>query len=110
MDYLSINQLTGDQITMKRTDPRHLSAGGVLPQGEEKGGTGFTGFFTDALNSVNDTQQSATALMQKMVTDPDSVDAHDISIAIAKANTSLSITKSIVDNALKAYREIMSIR
>jgi flagellar hook-basal body complex protein FliE len=110
MDFLTTQQVSGDLIELKRTDARHLDAGGKLPQQKVQKGTGFSQVFTRALNDVNNVQQESTQLMQQMITDPDSVDAHDVSIAIAKANTSLSITKSVVDAALKAYREIISIR
>jgi flagellar hook-basal body complex protein FliE len=45
-----------------------------------------------------------------VIINPDSVDPHDVTIAMAKANTSLQMTKTILDSALKAYREIISIR
>jgi flagellar hook-basal body complex protein FliE len=110
MDYLSINQVYGDSIPMKRTDPLHLDRQGTIPIEEKDNGTGFSAVFTDALNKVNTEQQGAAGLVQQMITDPESVDIHDITIALAKANTSLSITKSVVDSALKAYREIINIR
>lgn len=110
MDYLSTNQVYGDHIQFKRTDPRHLGRDGTIPSEENGKGTGFTAVFTEALGRVNDTQQNAASLLQQMVTNPDSVDVHDITIALAKANTSLSISKSVIDGALKAYREIINIR
>jgi flagellar hook-basal body complex protein FliE len=110
MDYLSIEQVHGDIIKMQRTDPQHLARGGVKPQEQPEKGTGFSAFFTDALNKVNDVQQESTQLLQQMITDPDSVDAHDVTIALAKANTSLSIAKSVTDAGLRAYRDIISIR
>jgi flagellar hook-basal body complex protein FliE len=110
MDFLSINQVHGDIIPMKRIDPRHLDHRGAIPSETADKGTGFATVFTDALNKVNNTQQDAAGLVRQMITDPESVDVHDITIALAKANTSLSITKSVIDSALKAYREIISIR
>ena len=110
MDYLSIDQVSGDMIGMKRTDAKHLNREGYMETEKTDKGTGFNTLLTDALGKVNDQQQYSANLIQQMITRPDSVDAHDVSIAIAKANTSLTMTKSIVDAALKAYREIISIR
>ena len=39
-----------------------------------------------------------------MITDPESVDVHDVTIALAEANLSLSMTKAIIDRAIRAYR------
>ena len=47
---------------------------------------------------------------QAMVTDPDSVDVHEVTIALAEANLALSITKAVADRALRAYQEIINVR
>jgi flagellar hook-basal body complex protein FliE len=45
-----------------------------------------------------------------MITDPDSVNVHDVTVALAEANLALSMTKAVVDRALAAYREIINVR
>ena len=110
MDFLNVDQVRGDLIDMKRTHPRHLNAEGDVPASREKPGTGFGQVLTQAISGVNDLQQNTSELAERMIVDPDSVDAHDVSIAIAKANTSLQMAKTIVDSALRAYRDIISIR
>jgi len=110
MDLLAPNQVQGDMVTMKRTDPRHLDASGNIPAPQKQAGTGFSSLFTEALNGVNDLQVQSTDLAEQMIINPDSIDPHDVTIAMAKANTALQMTKTILDNALKAYREIISIR
>ena len=35
-----------------------------------------------------------------MLVDPDSVDAHDVTIAMAKANLSLNITRTVLDRVV----------
>ena len=59
---------------------------------------------------MNDSQLKSMDLTQQMVTNPDSVNVHDVTIALAEANLSLSMTKAIVDRALAAYREIINVR
>lgn len=110
MDLLGPEQVQGDMVRMKRTDPRHLDASGNIPQDRGDPGSGFSYAFTQALNGVNDLQNRGTDLAEQMIINPDSVDPHDVTIAMAKANTSLQMTKTILDTALKAYREIISIR
>ena len=63
-----------------------------------------------ALGGVNDSQLKAMSLSQKMVTDPNSVNVEDVTIALADANLAISMTKAIVDRALAAYREIINVR
>ncbi len=110
MDFLGPTDVAGDVVRMKRTDPRHLDESGAVPGERKEGGSGFSYAFTQALNGVNDLQNQSTDLAEQMIINPDSVDPHDVTIAMAKANTSLQMTKTILDSALKAYREIISIR
>lgn len=109
--YLSSRDVSGHIVPLLRSDPRHLgeSVRGVSAV-EEKPTTGFGRLLAQAFGTVNDKQIDATRLGQQMITDPDSVNVHDITIAMAEANLSLSMTKSIVDRALRAYREIISTR
>ncbi len=109
--YLSSRDVSGHIVPLRRSDPRHLgeSVRGVSAV-EEKPTTGFGRLLAQAFGTVNDKQIDATQLGQQMITDPDSVNVHDITIAMAEANLSLSMTKSIVDRALRAYREIISTR
>ncbi len=111
--YLNANQVSGHDISMLRSDPRHLtgrlsntnaSQGSTVPVGE------FGNLLLDSLNTVNEQQQTADALAVQAVINPESVDTHDVSIAAAKAQLSLSITKSVVDRVIQAYREIQNVR
>ncbi|MEW5813889.1 MAG: flagellar hook-basal body complex protein FliE [Spirochaetota bacterium] len=111
MNFLPLDIVHGDVIQMRRTDPRHLDLSGRLPQLKPlTNGTGFGKILEDTLRGVNDLQQQSTALSQQMLVDPDSVDAHDVTIAMAKASTALSLAKAIIDRALKAYNEIINVR
>jgi flagellar hook-basal body complex protein FliE len=62
------------------------------------------------LGEVSQLDQDAQSLSVQAVLDPESVDAHDVTIAAAKAELALSITKNIVDRVIEAYREIQNIR
>jgi flagellar hook-basal body complex protein FliE len=106
---LSLEAL-GDVVTMARTNPKHLAGVGEKPVETTNVEAAFGDLLLKALNQVNDSQVTAVDLAQKMVTDPDSVDVHDVTIALAEANMALSMTKAIVDRALAAYREIINVR
>ncbi|MCX7948612.1 MAG: flagellar hook-basal body complex protein FliE [Treponemataceae bacterium] len=117
--------VTGDKIPMVVTHPKHLvpktgefrTSGTALAQlGEKVGAEGVlrSGSFEDAmlkaLDSVNQDQITSNQLMVDMVTDPDSVDPHDVTIAMAKANLSLNIARTVLDRVVKGWKELINTR
>jgi len=111
MELLKFDQVSGQKVMLKTTDPRHYSGRLSNTTGRlEKENPNFADKMFEAINGVNRLQQETNNLSVKMVTDPDSMDAHDITIAIAKANSALAITKAVVDKAIQAYKEILSFR
>ncbi|MCX7031752.1 MAG: flagellar hook-basal body complex protein FliE [Spirochaetes bacterium] len=106
---LSLEAL-GDVVTMTRTNAKHLAGVGGKPAETTGVEAAFGDLLLKALNQVNDSQVTAVDLAQAMITDPDSVDVHDVTIALAEANLALSMTKAVVDRALAAYREIINVR
>ena len=64
----------------------------------------------EKLNQVNAIQKESENLTQQMLTDPDSVDAHEVMMSLAQANMSLNITKAVIDRVIRAYREITGTR
>jgi len=121
MDLLSPLSVQGHVIELERSDPRHLPGSGIARisgaasrpasdsavSGPERG---FGRLFFDALNNVNDLQHTTMDLTETMLTDPDSVDIHDVTVAIAEANLALSMTKAIMDRAIRAYQEVINTR
>jgi flagellar hook-basal body complex protein FliE len=101
----------GDIVTLLKTNPLHISGAGER-RAAEPGGVeeSFGDLLMKALGSVNASQQKSMDLTQRMITAPDSVDVHDVTIALAEANLAISMTKAIVDRALTAYREIINVR
>ena len=111
MELLNNDQVSGHKITLKTTDPRHYSGRLGKATGRlEKENPTFSDKMFEALNGVNKLQQEANSLSIKQVTDPNSMDAHDITIAITKAEDALAITKAVVDKSIQAYKEILSFR
>jgi flagellar hook-basal body complex protein FliE len=64
----------------------------------------------DALSTVSDYQTETEKLSTQLLIDPESVDAHQMTIAMAKASTSLNLAKGIIDRAISAYKEIINIK
>ena len=118
MDLLSPLSVRGHVIELQRSDPRHIGAsqirlrtGAAAGEAETEGPeSGFGKLFFDALNNVNDLQHTTMDLTETMLTDPDSVDIHDVTVAIAEANLALSMTKAIMDRAIQAYQQVVNTR
>jgi flagellar hook-basal body complex protein FliE len=63
-----------------------------------------------ALDRVSGAQQLAGELARQAVTDPDSVDIHDITIAQAKANMSLGIARHVLNRLVQGWRDLINTR
>jgi len=110
MSLIDANSAVGDIVQMTRTNIGHLDSNGMkgLPVGEDR--EGFSNMVAEAVGRVSDQQLSADKLFQKMITNPDEVEPHDVTIAMAQAEMSLNLTKAIVDRAVKAYNDITAMR
>jgi flagellar hook-basal body complex protein FliE len=125
MNILKPELVSGDKVAMAITNPRHMvpKTGHAAASGEALSILGGkvgseaalrTGSFEDAmlkaLDAVNTDQNTSSALMQAAVVDPDSVDAHDVTTAMAKANLSLNITRTVLDRIVRGWKEIINTR
>lgn len=73
-------------------------------------GTSFASMLVQGLEAASSAQLDAGYLAEKVVSDPTSVEAHDVTLAMAKANMSLSIAKSVIDRTITSFREILNQR
>lgn len=102
-------QVQGNSMQVARTHPQHLSGRrDLVPAPVEE--SSFRSALIGSLEEVNGHQTAHEALSLQAVVNPDSVEAHDLTIAAARANTSLSITRNIVDRVIQAYRDITNLR
>jgi flagellar hook-basal body complex protein FliE len=127
----------GGGVSMKITHPKHMVpkngpytiGGGAFAEGDALGRGGAvselggrigaeaalrSGLFEDAmlraLDAVSAEKQSADNLIRQAVVDPESVDSHDITIAQAKANMSLNITRTVLNRIVQGWRDIINTR
>ncbi len=110
MSFFSPEQVSGQTINLWRTDPRHVAGSGDRAQNGAGAQQNFGQMLMDGLNQVNDLQHQQSKLTIQAITDPKSVNAHDVTIAQAKASLALSITKNVVDRVIRAYQDIINIR
>lgn len=66
----------------------------------------FAHTLMDVLKEVNSSQQNATQVQNDFMTGRQSVDYHDLMIAMERANTTLNLTMSVRNKVLDAFQEI----
>ena len=100
----------GHEVEMKTSNELHYS-NWVEPR---RAGDDVSGSFADMLRSavgnVNNLQIESENAIQQMIHNPESVDIHSVMIAGQKAEIALSFTKSIRDEAIRSFRELMNMR
>lgn len=101
---------TGGQIvTMKTTHPLHYSMEKEKKLDDDVS-TSFADVLMKAIGKVNNLQVDANDLAQKMIHEPESVDIHTVMIAAQKAEIALNFTKSVRDELIRSYRELINMR
>ena len=63
-----------------------------------------------AMDGVSASQNKSDDLLQKVVADPNSVDAQDVTIAMAEANMSLNLAKTILSRVVTAWKDVINTR
>lgn len=84
--------------------------GSIGSEKVNENGQSFGQMLSQSLNNVSDLQNDATKLGQMAVVNPESVSVHEITVAMAKANMSLNLAKSIIDKSIAGFKEILNQR
>jgi flagellar hook-basal body complex protein FliE len=104
---------------LARTNPMHYTANGVAGvldgasddgSGASAGGASFQDALLKAMDGVSSSQTKSDNLLQKVVADPNSVDAQDVTIAMAEANMSLNLAKTILSRIVTAWKDVINTR
>ena len=70
----------------------------------------FQEYLLEAVNTVNSQQLEVSNLQEKIITEPDSVDIHDVTIAMSKARMSLNLAQTVIDRLVSGWNEITTTR
>ncbi len=104
-------------LQMTRTNAVHMGNGplsGLAQTSKTNEGIAnkgsFDSFLIDAMSSMNDQQVYAGDISEQVILDPDSVDIHDVTIAMAEANLSLTLANTVVSRVTQAWSEITTTR
>ena len=123
--FISTEAAKNYQIMMARKDPRHLgpidnpfaASQDVVVQMEKEMGLGkvsgegtFEQILLKGLDSVSGAQLFADNLAKQAIINPDSVDAHDVTIAQEIAGMSFDITRNILNRLVQGWRDLINTR
>ena len=112
------------QLQMTRTNQAHTGvsklsdiAGAPLnhiPSSAENGieqtRKSFQTYLIEAMDSMNQQQVDVSKLSERLITDPDSLDIHDVTIAMSKARMSLNLAQTVIDRLVTGWNEISNSR
>lgn len=110
------NSAMGDLVQLARTNPLHYTANGKIGSsaGADKvqagGPASFEQAMFKALDGVNADQSKSNNLIEQMLVDPESVDAHQVTISMAEASLSLNLAKTIMSRVVSAWKDVINIR
>ncbi|MBQ5472592.1 MAG: flagellar hook-basal body complex protein FliE [Treponema sp.] len=76
----------------------------------EKTRKSFDSYLLEAFSSMNAQQVNVSNMQQQVITDPDSLDLHDVTIAMSKARASLNLAQSVIDRLVQGWSEITTTR
>lgn len=123
--YVHGSALKNYSTEMKLTHPKHMevpdspyfgSPNKAITLGEKIGSDGITraGTFEtamlQALDKVSGAQHHASKMEVEAIINPDSVDIHDVTMAQAQAEMSLSITRNILSRLVQSWRDLINTR
>ena len=132
---MKIPELT--PIQMIRTDEQHFGTGKIVPvtrilssnnpvgavqkidsdtqaaslsRGSAEKKLSFQDYLFEAMDAMNSQQVTVSDMQEKLITNPDEVDVHDVTIAMAKAQMSLSLAQTVIDRLISGWNEISTTR
>ncbi|MCH5292082.1 MAG: flagellar hook-basal body complex protein FliE [Treponema sp.] len=77
---------------------------------EPKARGAFESYLFEALDAMNSQQVSVGKMQEQIITDPDSVDIHDVTTAMAKAQMSMNLAHTIITRLVSGWNEISTTR
>lgn len=109
-------------LQMVKTKPEHFGFGkvtslenrnentNILHTTEKAGKKTFQDYLMDAMVTMNEQQMDVDKIQEKIITAPDEVDIHDVTIAMSKARMSLNLAQTVIDRVVSGWNEITTTR
>lgn len=107
-------------LELNRSNPAHMGSspvntainintGFTQTEGVEAKGT-FKEYLLEAVDKMNSQQLNVSALQEQIITDPDSVDIHDVTTSMAKAQMSLNLAQTVIERLVKGWTDLSQNR
>lgn len=109
-------ELSFGTLQLNRSNPAHLGTSPVnvintLGAKEEAPVKGqFESFLLDAVNTVNGQQLQVAQIQEQIITDPESVNIEDVTIAMAQAKMSMNLAQTVIDRLVNGWQELSQNR
>lgn len=104
-------------LQLNRTDALHtgqktlgIQQTNFAEAGVKKTSKSFQEYLVEAFQSMNDQQVDVANIQKQVISDPDSVDIQDVTIAMSKARMSLNLAQSVIDKIVSGWSEITTTR
>lgn len=110
MKIFSNYEVMGDIVNIRKTHEKHFGIDGLKTSKDDNVVDSFGKMLNNAVKKVNNLQIGSDHLTQKMITEPNKVNIHEVMIAAQKAQFSLNFMKSIRDRVIRAYQTIINMR
>lgn len=82
---------------------------GTVTETEKPQGS-FESMVLEAVSEMNSQQLKVSSLQEQIITDPDSVDIHDVTTAMAKAQMSLNLAQTVIERMVKGWTDLSQNR
>ncbi|HHU37526.1 MAG TPA: flagellar hook-basal body complex protein FliE [Treponema sp.] len=97
-------------VTVENFRSQMVSGSNLIDNATRPQTASFEQTFLAAFDKMNEQQIHTNELSQQMMIDPESVDVHDVTIAMAEANLSLKLAQSVIDRVIKGWNDITTNR
>ncbi|MBO5124001.1 MAG: flagellar hook-basal body complex protein FliE [Spirochaetaceae bacterium] len=106
-------------LELTRTHAAHIGSSPLVSSrgvgmGQQKGlleeAKSFDSFLAEAVDYVNGKQMASANNVEQLIVDPDSIDIHDVTTAMAEANMSLSLAQTVISRMVSSWNEITTTR
>ncbi len=102
-------------LELNRSNPAHLGTKALndFSLGGKKAvasSGSFESYLMEAIEDINAQQTDVSKMQEKILTDPESVDIHDVTIAMAKAQMSLNLAQTVIDRVVTGWNELSQTR
>ena len=130
---MKIPELDFGKVQLNRTDVNHFGNGKIKPVTQNYGSDSvskvsgisqnqaasvqpasqtksFQDYLIEAVSTVNSQQIEVADIQEKLITTPDDVDIHDVTIAMSKARMSLNLAQTVIDRIVSGWNDITTTR